>query len=323
MCTCITVKNGDHYFGRNLDLERRFGEKVVITPRDYEFKLRNGETIRTKYAVIGMAVAAGGYPLYADAANEKGLAMAGLYFPGYAKFFPAEEGRLNLAPFELFPWFLGQYETVAQVRRDAERLNLTDTAFGAGLPVTAMHWMIADGDECIVLEQTEEGLRVYDDPAGVLTNSPPFPHHLTNLSNYANLAPKNGESGFAPGLNLPRYGQGMGAIGLPGDASPMSRFVRSAFNKLNSCWGDTEDSAVTQFFRVLDSVVMVRGAVVMDSGEYDITTYSCCINAGKGIYYYKTYENSRITAVKMTEKEKSAQNLTVRALRDEQDIYWD
>lgn len=323
MCTCIDLKTKDHYFGRNLDLEYRFNEQVVITPRNYEFKLKNEMVINTKYAIIGMATVMENYPLYAEASNEKGLSIAGLYFPQNAYFFNEEASKLNLAPYELIPYFLGLYSTVAEIRDILEKLNITNIPFAPSLPVTALHWMICDETECLVLEQMKDGLKIYHNPAGVLTNNPPFPYHLTNLNNYINLTPHYQENRFAKEMNLQQYGQGMGAIGLPGDTSPASRFVRAAFNKFNSACGEDEKSSVTQFFHILDSVAMVQGATITKEGKHDITTYSCCINTSKGIYYYKTYTNNQITAIQMTDREKDKKELSVYSLIEEQQIRYE
>lgn len=323
MCTCIDLKAGDNYFGRNLDLEYRFNEKVVITPRNYEFRLKNKTTIKTKHAIIGMATVMEGYPLYAEASNEKGLSIAGLYFPENAYFFEEDGAKLNLTPYELIPYFLGLYETVAEIKDIILNLNITNIPFAPNLPITDLHWMISDGIECIVMEQMKDGLKIYDNPVGVLTNNPPFDYHLTNLNNYMNLTPHYGESRFSDKINLQQYGQGMGAIGLPGDASPASRFVRAAFYKLNSVCKENEESSVTQFFHILDAVAMVQGATITKEGKSDITTYSCCINISKGIYYYKTYTNNQITAIKMTEGEKNKRDLSVYNLIEEQQIKYE
>ncbi len=319
MCTCINFKANDTYFGRNLDLEARFGEKVVVTPRNYLFRLKNGEVMRTKYAMVGMATVIHDYPLYAEAGNEAGLSLAGLYFPGNARCFDPAPDKLNLAPYELIPYFLGNYSKIKELRRDLKQLNITNVPFSDNIPVTDMHWMMSDGEECVVLEQTSEGLKIYDNPVGVLTNNPPFPYHMMNLRNYRGLSPDSGNNTFSE-IPLETYGSGMGAIGLPGDSSPMSRFVRAAFLKLNSAKCDNEQSAVTQFFHILDGVAMVEGSVVTDSGKYDKTTYSCCINTTRGVFYYKTYSNSRITAVKMTEENKTKSALTIFDLFEEQDV---
>lgn len=204
-----------------------------------------------------------------------------------------------------------------------KEVTLTNRPFAENLPVTDLHWMMSDGKDCVVLEQTREGLKVYDNPVGVLTNNPPFPYHLMNLSNYGNLTPLRAESRFAEKLSLPQYGQGMGAIGLPGDASPASRFVRAAFHKWNSACGEEEESSVTQFFHILDSVAMVQGSTITGEGKNDITAYSCCINASRGIYYYKTYTNNQITAVKMTEEEKNRKQLSIYELIEKQQIRYE
>lgn len=303
-----------------MDIEYRFGEKVVITPRNYEFKLKNGSVINTKYAMIGMASVVSGYPLYAEASNEAGLSMAGLYFPHNAFFFDEEKDKLNLTPYELIPYFLGQYKSVPEIKNIINNLNITNIPFAPNLPISSLHWMISDKDESIVLEQMKDGLKVYDNEVGVLTNNPPFDKQLENLNKYSNLTPYNKEKSDSKNIDLSFYGQGMGAIGLPGDSSPTSRFVRTYFNKVHSKCNEDELSSVTQFFHILDSVLMVQGSVITDTDKFDITTYSSCINTTKGIYYYKTYTNNQITAIKMNEDEKIKNELSIYNLVEEQQI---
>ena len=180
--------------------------------------------------------------------------------------------------------------------------------------------MISDSKECIVIEQMIDGLKIYNNPIGVLTNNPPFYYHQLNLNNYMHLMPNNAQNNFSNSLDLRTYGQGMGAIGLPGDNSPASRFVRAAFNKLNSVSENKEESNVTQFFHILDSVSMVKGSTITNEGKYDITTYSCCINTSKGIYYYKTYDNNQITAITMNDENKNSSNLAIHNLINTQQI---
>lgn len=323
MCTCINFKTKDNYFGRNLDLEYRFNEKVVITPRNYEFKLKNGSAINTKYSIIGMATVSDDYPLYAEASNEKGLSIAGLYFPNNAYYFDNDDNKLSLAPYELIPYFLGMYSSIKEIKELILNLNITNVPFSDKYPVSDLHWMVSDSNECIVIEQMKDGLKVYENPYGVLTNNPPFHYHLTNITNYRNLTPNYVESRFSDKISLGQYGQGMGALGLPGDNTPTSRFVRAGFNKLNSVSEDDELSSVTQFFHILDSVSMVKGSTITKEGECDITTYSSCINTNKGIYYYKTYTNNQITAVKMTDEEKNKKELSIYNLIEEQQIRYE
>lgn len=324
MCTCITYENGDFYFGRNLDLEDSFGEKAVVTPRNHPFYWREMEPdSKTHYAMIGMAAVVGGYPLYAEAVNEKGLCMAGLNFPGNAYYNrKKKEGKHNVASFELIPWLLGSCENVEEAAGLLRKANIRDVSFAEQMPPTPLHWMVVDRDRCIVVEAVKEGLQIYENPYGVLTNNPPFPYHQMNLRNYLNLTPNPASNRFCQGLELEAYGEGMGAMGLPGDSSPASRFVKAAFLKWNSASEKEEGANVAQFFHILDNVSMVRGAVMTDSGKYDITTYSCCVNTRTGVYYYKTYENARIQAVDLKAEDLDGQDLAVYELEKKQDIHY-
>ena len=320
MCTCIRMKTKDCYFGRTLDLDYRFSEEVVVTPCNYEFKLKVGGTIKTKYAIIGMATVVDDIPLYAEAANEKGLAMAGLNFPGNSCLFDPKEGKLNLAMYELVPYFLGKYSSVNELEHDVNNLNIINIPFKENMPDGQMHYMISDKEKSIVVEQTKEGLKIYDNPFNVMTNNPTFDYHLMNMNNYLNLNPKVEETSFQKKLKLKPYGEGMAFIGLPGDNSPSSRFVRATYNLTNSICDDDEEGSVTQFFHILDSVSMVKGSTISKNNTYDLTTYTCCINLNKGIYYYKTYENNQINAIKLTKENVSKKDITRFSLLENQNI---
>ena len=312
MCTCITYDNGDFYFGRNLDLDCSFGEKVVITPRNFPLDFRLAGRKEQHYAMIGMASAVSRFPLYAEAVNEKGLCMAGLNFPGNAYYQKPEDQGMELASFEIIAWILGNYSTVAEVKNDLEKMKIVDLAFSEKMLPAPLHWMLADREQCLILEAVQEGLKIYENPFGVLTNNPPFEYHRLNMNNYMNLSAKSPENRFCDKLSLKPYAQGMGAVGLPGDASSASRFVRAAFLKWNSVSPQDEKSNVSQFFHILDGVSMVRGSVITEAGTYDITTYSCCINTRTGAYYYKTYDDSRIRKVEMQETDlEGAELITV------------
>ena len=309
MCTAVTYKTKDHYFGRNLDLEVSYGESVVVTPRNFPFHFRRIQPMKTHYAMIGMAIIAENYPLYYDATNEKGLSMAGLYFPGNTVYRAVDEGKENVMPFEFIPWVLGQCETVEQVRRLLEIINLADIPFGENMPLSPLHWMISDKETSITVEAVKEGLKVYDNPAGVLTNNPPFDYQMFNLNNYMGLTRENPENNFSDKLKLETYCKGMGAMGLPGDLSSASRFVRAVFTKMNSVSGESESESISQFFHILGSVVQQRGCVHLGNEQYEITVYSSCCNTDKGIYYYTTYENSQITGVDMHREDLDGEQL--------------
>lgn len=299
MCTALTFATRDFYFGRTLDNDFTYGEEVVITPRNFPLAFRNTDTVTGHFAIIGTALVSDDYPLYYDAVNEKGLCMAGLNFVGNAVYSKPVDGRDNVAQFELVPWILSQCKTVEEARALLGRINITDDAFSDELPPAQLHWIIADRMQAITVEATAEGLKIYDNPVGVLTNNPPFDYQLFALNNFMSLSAKPPENTFSDKLNLSAYSRGMGAIGLPGDLSSQSRFIRAVFVKMNSVCGEGEDESIGQFFHVLGSVEQQRGCCVLENGKQEITVYTSCCNADKGIYYYTTYSNRQITAVDM------------------------
>lgn len=299
MCTAVTYKTKDFYFGRTLDYEFSYSEEVTITPRNFPLSFRDMGTLENHYAMIGMAHVVEDYPLYFDAVNEKGLAMAGLNFVGYADYKEPAAEKHNIAQFEFIPWILAQCATVAESRALLEKINLTNTPFSDQLPPASLHWIIADHKQAITVESVAEGLRVYPNPGGVLTNNPPFDEQMFQLNNFMHLSPQTPRNRFSDQLDLRPYSRGMGALGLPGDLSSQSRFVRAAFTKLNSVSGSSESESVSQFFHILGAVSQTRGCCHVGQGQYEITIYTSCCNTDKGIYYYTTYDNHQITAVNM------------------------
>ena len=310
MCTAATYKTKDGYFGRTLDYEFSYGDEITITPRNYQFNFRNTESMNTHYAIIGMAYVAGNYPLYYDAINEKGLGIAGLNFVGNAAYNKPVENKTNIAQFELIPWILCQCSTVKDAKALLDNINIIDTPFNAELPLAQLHWIISDKDEAITVESMADGLHIYDNPVGILTNNPPFNIQMFSLNNYMNLSPKNPENKFSDKLPLHPYSRGMGAIGLPGDLSSASRFAKVAFTKMNSVSGDSEEESVSQFFHILGSVDQQRGCCEVHDGKYEITIYTSCCNLDKGIYYYTTYNNHQISAVDMRRENLDSDKLT-------------
>jgi len=300
MCTAAAMNGKDHYFGRNLDLEYGYDERVTITPRNHPFRFRLAGELPRHFAMIGTAHMAEGCPLYYEATNEKGLSMAGLNFPGNGVYVPPRKGKVNLAPFELIPWLVGGCGSLAEAKERLKEVSIADLHFSKELPNTPLHWLLADRSGAAVLEQTAEGLRVYENPVGVLTNNPPFGWHMTNLCNYMALEAADPQSRFSPQLSLVPYSRGMGSWGLPGDYSSPSRFVRAAFVLHNTTPQQGERQNIGRFFHILGSVAMPHGCVLVGEKKLpEFTRYSCCCNTTKGIYYYTTYENSAITAVDM------------------------
>ena len=298
MCTAIGFKNNcNYYFGRTLDVCCSHGEHVVTAPRGFKFEFRCTSTLERHYAMIGMAHVANGVPLYYDGCNEKGLCIAGLNFPQNAVYHEIHACKINVAPFEVIPFILGTCADIAEAKEALKNINIADVNFSEQMPHTPMHWIIGDKTGEIVVESVATGLKVYDNPAGVLTNNPPFETQLFNLKNYAGLSPANPENSFAKELNLSPYSRGMGALGLPGDWSSPSRFVRAAFAKFNH--GQTDkDSAVSAFFRIINTVAVPKGCVMTEEG-YQYTIYTSCMDSGEGVYHYSAYNNLTVLSADM------------------------
>ena len=344
MCTAISLSAQNHYFGRNLDLEYSYEESVVITPRNYNFSFRHQNPLPTHHAIIGMAYICYNYPLYYDATNEVGLSMAGLNFPADAYYFPSRTSYDNITPFELIPWVLCQCETIGEACLLLEKTNILAESFSHDLPLSPLHWMISDKTGSLTVESTKKGLSVYTNPVGVLTNSPTFDMQLFHLNNYMNLSNTAPENHFSNALKLRQYSNGMGALGMPGDWSSQSRFVKVAFLNANAVCEDSEEDCINQFFHILDTVSHPRGCVVMNpthnphdtknlstrpdcapnkpSTKYEITLYSSCCNTEKGIYYYKTFHNNQISAVDLRRENLDSYALISYPLRTEQQIFW-
>lgn len=319
MCTAITYKTKDFYFGRTLDYENSYGDEVTITPRNYEFNFRHKQNIKNHYAIIGMAYVTENYPLYYEAVNEKGLGIAGLNFVGNAQYNKKIEGKDNITQFEFIPWILSQSTTVKEAQKLIEKINFLDEPFSPNLPLAQLHWIISDSIESITVEAVKDGIKIYENPVGVLTNNPTFDKQMFELNNYMNLSTKSPKNTFAKSLNLDKYSRGMGAIGLPGDLSSQSRFIRAAFVKMNSVSKEEEKESVSQFFHILNSVEQQRGCCELDDGIFEITIYASCCNASKGIYYYTTYDNHQITAIDMHKENLNSENLIRYPLiKDEQ-----
>lgn len=322
MCTAMTYETKGFYFGRNLDNMESYGEEVVVTPRRFPLKFRRAGTLEEHHAIIGVATVMDGEPLYYDAVNEAGLCMAGLNFPGNAVYGDCMDGCDDIAHFEMITWVLGQCSDLSGARRLLRRLNIVKDTFNEATPAAPLHWIVSDRSGSVVVEQTKDGLDVYDNPAGILTNNPPFPMQMAGLNRYMGLTPEDPENLMAPALSLTAGSHGMGALGLPGDLSSESRFARAVFMKENSISGSSEEESVSQFFHILDTVAFPNGCCELPDGRFEKTIYSSCCSVDKGIYYYTTYGNRQITAVDMDTAGRDGRELVRYDMGDSQQILY-
>ena len=320
MCTAITYKTEKSYFGRTLDYEMSFGEEIVVTPRKYAFDFGVNGRVISHYAIIGIAHITDNYPLYYDAINEHGVGIAGLNFVGNAVYEQKSAHKQNIAPHELIPYILCQCKSVEQAKGLLNNINIENRAVNETLPIAELHWIISDKNEAITVESTKDGLKVYENKVGVLTNNPPFDMQIFNLNNYINLSATDEMTAFAHKCGLSRYSRGMGALGLPGDLSSQSRFVRACFVKTNSISDCSEMASVNQFFHILGAVEQQRGCCEVEKDKYEITIYTSCYNLDRGIYYYTTYGNRQISSVDMHKENLDDTELTRFQLVQNQSI---
>lgn len=304
MCTAVNTKN---FFGRNLDYEKNFGQEIVVSPRNFEFDFRHNKKSTSHPLIIGMAKVIDGVPLYFDAMNEYGLAVAGLNFEDNAVYNKKSDEKINISSFEFISYILTNAESVSGVRKILANANITDDTFDSCTPYSPLHWIISDSSESITAESVKEGLKVYDNKIGVLTNNPEFPFHLSYVTMFSNVSSKPLHSDFKP------FSRGMSGIGLPGDMSSPSRFVRASFIKQNSL-----SDSLSQFFHMLSSVEQIEGAVEVREGKLEKTLYSSAIERKTLTYYYTTYSNRRINAV--TAKSPDSNALERYKLKEKEDI---
>lgn len=317
MCTAISWKPGHHYFGRNLDLHCSFHESVCIVPR--RFPLPYVSQDQPHYAMIGIATVADGQPLFYDAVNEMGLAMAGLNFPKSAYYPHAASVREPLPPYALMGTLLAGCADVSQALQLLRRYSLARIDFSSQLPASPLHWLLCDRERCVALEPTAQGMQIWEDPVGVLTNEPPLPYHFYRLSELQQLQPGKPENRICPGYTPECFSLGLGAVGLPGDLSSSSRFVRAAFTRCNARAGKTEEENVGRFFHILDTVAQTDGCTQVSDG-WEKTLYSSCCDTDLGIYYYTTWENRQLSAVHLYHEDLNGRELIRYPLIHQQQI---
>lgn len=313
MCTAIRFNDdgGNFFFGRNLDWTTRYGEKVVIAPRGYEFDSAFlGRQTLNKGAIIGMAVIEENEPLYFDAANESGLAVAGLNFPGYAAFEPApKENKLNLAAYEFPLYLLANFGSLEELRPALENMAIVARPVNEKYPVAQLHYMVADRTGSLVLEYTNRGLEIYENDIDVLTNQPGYNWHRENLRNYLNLFPNFPRLVTWGNAKMSAFGTGGLLSGLPGGYAPSDRFVRAAYFNSHYPTKKTEEENLARLFHTLAATSMLDGAGFASDGLAEITLYTAGYSSATKTYYHNTYKNPAIVATKLADYDLDAKNL--------------
>lgn len=264
-----------------MDLDCDFARTAVRAPRAFPLAGR-----RRHYAVAGVAQVREGIPYFAEGLNERGLYVAGLYFPD------AVYAAKGMAPHV----FMTSALALCASASEAARLLTNTDISGEGVdgPAPPLHWMLADRTRTLVVERRAEGLFVHENAFGVLTNSPPFPFHADNMRQYMGLSTSSPACGWHP---LTPFGVGFGGIGLPGDGSPASRFVRAAFLRANA-----KGASLFDVFGILRSLAFPAGLARTERGE-ERTLYSSVADADDGIFYYATDAHPHPCAVRLSGRE--------------------
>lgn len=299
MCTGIrfTDAEGAMYFGRNLDWTQGYGERVVATPPAATIPpaFERDDDPAVGHAVIGMGIVVAGIPLYFDCGNDAGLAVAGLNFPHSARY-AAEprQGSVNVAAYEFPFWIARTFSSLDEVRAALASVTVVAKPVNEHLPVANLHWLIGDATGSIVVECMEEGMRVWENDADVLTNEPDFGWQRTNLRNYLTLTDEDPDAAAWGAMKLAPFGSGLGMQGIPGDYSGPSRFVKAAFVNSHYPAQKGEAANVTRLFRTLGSVAVPEGAAKMADGSHEKTLYTSCFSPATMTYYHATYDDPRI-----------------------------
>lgn len=325
MCTSLTLKTRDehHLLGRTMDFAIDFNQQVRFIPRDFTVSnIIDNSTSKTKYALLGMSALLGNHPVLADGVNEEGLACATLYLPGFADYHKAPiEGKNNIAPYDFVLWSLSNFKTLEEVKDALSNTIIVEAHLSLIGVIPPLHWILSDkSGKSIVVEKTAKGLNIYNNPIGIMTNSPDFEWHLTNLRQYLGVKAMQLPDANWDGLTLSPFSQGSGTFSLPGDFTPPSRFVRAAFLKNNITHKDTEIDGVTALFHILSSCDIPKGAVLKPDGSEDITMYSSAMCLESGTYYYHDYDNRQITAINLFNEDFNSKDIKSYPYRNKQSI---
>lgn len=312
MCTGVRFSDdkGNMYFGRNLDWTTPYGQKVVITPRGYKYKSAFLGEMAKSPAIIGMGIIAENTPLYFDCANEWGLAVAGLNFPGYASYeSEAVDGKTNVAAYEFPLWVALNFKTVDEIEKELAKVAIVAKPINDKYPVSQLHWIIGDKERSIVVEYTENGMEVFKNDVDILTNQPGYGWHKENLRNYMNLFPQMPKEVKWRDATFTPFGSGSLMRGIPGDYYAPSRFVRVAYLNTHYPVQSDEASNVSRLFHTLTGVAMIEGAAAMADGLFEKTIYTGGYSTATKTYYYSTYEDPAIKSVAMKDYDLDAAEL--------------
>ena len=305
-CTGITLKSKDNSVitARTIEwAESVMNNLYVVVPRNQELQSltpsgMDGVKFKSKHGYVGLAVEQKEFMV--EGINEKGLSAGLFYFPNYGKYQPYNEAKKDqcLADFQVVSYVLAECSTIDEVKEALGKVRIINIDPRS----STVHWRFTEpSGRQVVLEIVDEIMHFYENPLGVLTNSPGIEWHWTNLNNYINLEPGNApEHKFGP-LEMKNFGHGSGLLGLPGDFTPPSRFVRAAFFQLTAAQQPTAEESVVQAFHLLNNFDIPTGTEV-PLGKASIalpsaTQFTVASDTYNRKIYYRTMYNSNIRCI--------------------------
>ncbi|QYY35624.1 choloylglycine hydrolase family protein [Ruficoccus sp. ZRK36] len=304
MCTSLTyaTRDGFHFLARTMDFAFVLEGTPHVHPRRFGWRSQSGEEHRGRYGFVGAGRELEQF-FFADGVNEKGLAVCELYFPDEASYAPElVAGKVNLAPHELVTWLLSEIGSVQELRARFEALALVSYEFKLLGTVLPLHFIVSDSTgACVVIEPTADGLKLKENPAGVMTNSPELEWHLKNLNNLLGLRPENPPETPLGTLTLKPFGQGAGTLGLPGGYTPPERFLRTAFLREYTERPAGAEAGVAAILGILNPVTIPKGVNLKPGGVPDYTQYRSVMSLSERAYYFNNYGTNEVLRVVLTE----------------------
>lgn len=330
-CTGIRLqaKDGTIVYARTMEFGMDLNSSPIIIPRHYALtgtaeSGKPGLAWESKYGVVGLNGL--GMTLVVDGVNEKGLAAGIFYLPGYAQYQQVEKGQesKSLAPWELVTWMLTNFATVEEVRDALPGIKVANVILDGAGYTPPVHYIVHDAaGNSLVIEYLHGQLTLTADPIGVITNSPEFDWHVKNLSNYLNLTALNAAPEDLSGLKISQLGQGTGLLGLPGDFTPPSRFVRAVVFSQAALPAENGDEAVRQAFHVLDSFDIPLGTVkAVESGKpsYEFTQWTSASDTHNRSYYFHSLDNRRVRRIDLLKADLNSKHVVTLPFQKDNDV---
>jgi choloylglycine hydrolase len=330
-CTGITIrpKDGSIIFGRTLEFAMDLKSNIIVVPRDKDYvgttsSGQPGLQWKTKYGIVG--ISAFDMPITLDGLNEQGLEVGLFYFPGFAKYqeIQPEDIKQALAPWELGVYLLGTCADVPEAVAAAKNVRVGAVVQPDMGIVPPAHFIVTDAQgNCVVLEYIDGELKIHKNALGVMSNSPSFDWHMTNLSNYINTSVNNVPQIEVAGKEIKGLGQGSGMLGLPGDFTPPSRFVRAVAFSNSALPVDSAHEGVLQAFHILNQFDIPKGAARgIENGQEvaDYTLWTSVSDLTNRRYYYRTFENSRIRMVDLKAVDLNAKDIRTISMQGDEQI---